>query len=268
MKIALTLPVYLSSDILFDFTRQTIESIKSENNDLSIYLIVNYSLPEFYPTKDKFKLDPSVKEFKVIDNPKGNNVSASWNFGIKTGLEAGNDFVMVLNNDLVLHRKCVDNLVTFADAHSELLLWTASEWIDVRTLDGIKEAEIVWSFDEHPHFSYFMVNQKTIDTIGYFDENMEMAYFEDAAYHYKILVTGHKAGKTAAAKFYHYGSRSIKVDEDLNSKNRFSYEKNREYVESKCGVDFHGMVFSPPEQVLEKGYKYPFNNQKLDWKDF
>ena len=151
MKVAITIPIYHSSDLLLDFTKQTLESIKSENNDIYIYLINNFSKPEFYPKEEMFQLNRAVgdvggvRDFRVIDNPKGNEVGAAWNLGIKTGLEAGCDFAIVMNNDLVLHYKCIDNLVAFADTHPEFLLWTASEWIDIRTIGGIKELEHSWS---------------------------------------------------------------------------------------------------------------------------
>ncbi len=268
MKVAVTIPLYLSSDILFDFTKQTLDSLKSENHEIAVYLIVNYSLPEFYPKKEDFILHESIKEFHVVDNPKGNEVGAAWNLGIKMALEASNDYVMVMNNDLVLHHKCVDNLVKFAEEHQEFILWTASEWIDIRTIAGIKEADLKEDYSEHPHFSYFMVNQKTIDTVGWFDENLKMAYFEDGDYHYRILLSGNKAAKTESAKFYHYGSRTIKVDEGLYDQNKRSYENNRQYIQLKWDVDPHGKVFEPPEEVLKVCYKHPFNNQNKSIKDW
>lgn len=266
MKIALTIPLYHSSELLSDFTRQTLESIKSENHELYIYLIVNYSLPEFYPKQEDFVLDQSIKQVTIIDNPKGNEVGAAWNLGIKIALEQGCEYVMVLNNDLVLHHSCIDNLLTFADMHPEFILWSASEWVDIRTINGIKEAEIKWDFSEHPHFSYFMVNQKTIDTVGWFDENLRMAYMEDGEMHYRIVLSGNKAGKTEAAKFYHYGSRTIKVDDDLFDKNKRSYEDNRAYILRKWNLDFHGKVFVPPESMMETGYHHPYNKDDLTWK--
>ncbi len=268
-KIGITFPVYHSSDILFDFTRQAVESFKSVNNELYIYPIVNYcSDPVYFPADNKFQLDPSIKKFVTCDNPKGNSVGGAWNYGIKMALDAGCDFVIVPNNDVVAHYKCIDNLVTFADMHPEFILWTASEWIDIRTLNGVKEADIDWSFDEHPHFSFFMINKKTMDIVGQFDENIKMAYFEDSDYHTRILLSGNKAGKTGAAKFYHYGSRSIKVDEKLFDQNRRSFPDNKNYVQSKWGVNMEGRVYDPPEKILEDCYKHPFNNDSKTWKDW
>lgn len=268
MKVFLVVPVYHSSDVLFDFTRQTLESIRSDNHELHLLLVNNYSLPDLYPKKEQFNLHESVKSFTVVDNPKGNQVPSAWNLGIKMGLEVGADYIMVLNNDLVLHHKCIDNLLVFADTHPEFILWSASEWIDIRTLNGIKEADITWDYSEHPHFSFFMVNQKTIDTVGWFDENLKMGYMEDGDMHYRIVLSGNKAGKTEAAKFYHYGSRTIKVDENLYDQNKRSYEDNRAYIWQKWHIDFHGKVFAPPEEMLKVGYKYPFNNSDKNWKNW
>jgi len=262
-NIACVVPIYHSSDILFNFTKETIESIKSANHNIYLYIIVNYSTKELYPYPEKFNLDPCIKFTQILENPKGNEVGASWNYGIKQALKDGCDYVMVLNNDLVLNKLCVDNLVSFAEDHKEFIMWTASEWLKKETLHTTGN---VYSFSEYPHFSYFMVNKKTIDTIGWFDENLKMAYFEDCLYHYQIIVLGQKAGKTESAKFYHYGSRSIKTDDNLYDKNKRSYEDNRAYVIKKCGFDPHEKVYVPPESMLEVGFKFPFNDKKKNWK--
>lgn len=267
MKISVIIPAYLSSDILLDFTKQTLESIQSKNHEISVYLIVTHAEPQYYPSKDDFNLHESIKEFHVLDNPKGNEVGAAWNFGIKTALEAGNEYVMVMNNDLILHPDCFDNLVAFATEHQEFILWSAAEWVDFRSIKTRNPVDFGTHFDEHPHFSFFMVNQKTVDTIGWFDENLKMAYMEDGDFHVRILLSGNKAARTESARFYHYGSRTIKTDDELYDKNKRSYEDNRSYIWLKWHVDFHGKVFNPPEEVLKECYKYPFNNASKSVKD-
>jgi len=264
-KIGLNIPVYLSSDILFDFTRQTVESIKSKEHELILNFVINYSLPQYYPNSNSFKTDASIRTVQVFDNPKGNEVPVAWNEGIKQLLKDGCDYVITMNNDLILHEDCIDNLVKFGNEHQEFILWTASEWIKKETLI---QAGKDFTFSEYPHMSLFMVNQKTMDTVGWFDENLEMAYFEDVEMHYRIILSGNKAGKTESAKFYHYGSRTIKADENLYDKNRRSYEDNRDYFKGKWGFDPHEKVFVPPESMLELGWKHPFNNEKMNWKDW
>jgi GT2 family glycosyltransferase len=264
-KVGISIPVYHSSDILYDFTKQTVESIKSKENKINLYIIVNFSYPNLYPDAKKYHLSSAIQEVKVLDNPKGNEVGASWNYGIKTGLEDGCDYVMVLNNDLILNKDCVDNLVKFAEENSDYLMWTASEWLKKETLS---QAGNDFAFSEFPNFSFFMVNQKTIDTVGWFDENLKMAYHEDGDYHYRVLLSKNKTAKTESAKFYHYRSRTIKVDEDIYDKNRRSYEDNRTYIQKKWGIDFHEKVYVPPESMINEGYKYPFNDKSKSWKDW
>jgi len=263
-KIAVVIPVYLANELHDDFTRQTLRSIHSEKYDLQNYVIINYSLPQFKPQAEDYK----HLHLTVVDNPAGNHVGSAWNMGIKMGFEAGAEYVIVANNDIILHKTAIDNLVDFADSHPEFILWSAAEWQNLRTIFTVEDVEFTTDFDEHPHFSCFMVNKKTIDTVGWFDEKLHTAYFEDGEYHYRILLSGNKASKTATSRFYHYGSRSIRVDEDLFMKNRRTYEDNRKYIRSKWNTDFHGKAFDPPESVFnEEGiYKHPFNNPKNDWR--
>ncbi len=265
MRIGIVVPVYLSSDLLFHFTKETVESIKSKNHDLRIYIIVNHAIPLCYPNKNHFYLHRSITEFKVLDNPKGNHVSAAWNFGIQNAFGDACDFAIVANNDLVFHPECIDNLAEFGRNHTEFTLWSAAEWLDLPTL---KEASLDEVISQHPHFSCFMVDAETIEKVGYFDEKLLMSYYEDSDYHTRVLLSGNKAGKTETAKFYHYGSRTIKVDEELFDRNKRSYEDNREYVSKKWGVDFHGKVYDPPEEILKECFKNPFNDPTKTVKDW
>jgi GT2 family glycosyltransferase len=266
MKVGIIFPIYHNNDLQVDFTKQAIESVYSENHTVVVYPIINFSRPEFYPKAEKF---PN-QTLKIMDNPHGNHVGGAWNYGIKTALDDGCQYVIVANNDIVFHHSAIDNLVEFGETHKEFILWTANEWIDIRTINGVKEGDIKYTFDEHPHFSCFMVNKNTIDIAGWFDENIKVAYFEDSDMHSRILLSGNKAGKTASSLFYHYGSRTIKTDDELYDINKSTYEENREYMRQKWNVDFHQTVFSPPEQFLThpEAFKTPFNDPNMTIKDW
>ena len=266
-KVALVLPIYHANELHYDFTRQTIESIqpaKEYFHDIRIFTCVNFSLPQFYPPAF---LSPKIP-MNVIDNPKGNHVGASWNFGIKTALDQGYDYVIVCNNDIIFHEKAISNLVKFAEEYQEFILWTASEWESLRTIKTVKEEELGKEFNEHPHFSCFMVSSKTIGTVGWFDESLQTAYHEDGDMHYRIILSGNKAAQTETARFYHYGSRTIKVDDNIAALNVRTYEANREYIRKKWNTDFHQKAYHPPEDILkeEKIYKHPFNKEESDWR--
>ncbi|MFA5013946.1 MAG: glycosyltransferase [Actinomycetota bacterium] len=264
MKLGIVIPVYHANGLHADFTRQTVESITSKDHNLKLYLIVNYSAKGLRPTTFSTKVPMGIT---VVDNPKGNHVGTAWNMGIKMALAEGMEYVIVANNDLIFHENCVDNLVDFAQRHLRFIMWTASQWDSLRTIKTILGSSFNDSFDEHPHFSCFMVNNRLIKKVGWFDENLSVAYMEDGDMHYRIILSGNKAGKTNRAKFYHYGSRTIKVDEDLYSKNVRTYEANRDYIRRKWNTDFHQKAYHPPEMILkEKGiYKTPFDKKEKGW---
>lgn len=277
MKLTIVIPVYISTDLHLDFTRLTIESIKTKH-DYQVIVINNFCEPQFQAKLDQLATLPRTQ---VIDNPKGNILASAWNLGIKlsfekkrrhssnlrpqpdmpTQIDPGSeapldpgsnrpaDFCLLLNNDILLHPLCIDNLVQFAKDHPEFLLWSASEWADARTL---AKAKLSSKFSLHPHFSLFMVSPKTIETVGYFDEHFIMGYFEDNDYHTRILVKGFQASAADNAKFYHYGSRTINVDDDLKIEGKFHYQQNRAYFKKKWGLDIHGRAFDPPEAILKE----------------
>ena len=262
MKLTIVIPIYVSDPLHLDFTRQTLATIKTRH-DYEVFLIVNFCKPEF-----KTELKKLVAcRLSLVANNRGNILAAAWNLGISKAFESRitnhesrtSDYCLLLNNDILLHPKCIDNLATFAQNHPEFLLWSGTVWPDSRTL-----AKAKWdgSFSLHPHFSCFMVSPQTIAEAGFFDEHFTMGYFEDNDYHTRILLTGHQTAATTTARFYHYGSRTINVDDNLSIEAKFHYQENRAYFKKKWGLDIHGRAFSPPDTILKEIYPHPFNDKK------
>ena len=262
MKLLITIPVYISNELHAEFTEITLKSIKTVH-DYEIYLIKNYCKPEFEFQLKQLQLDQLCG---IITNPKGNSVPASWNLGIQTGIDKHADFIIIPNNDLIFRHDCIDNLIKFAKQHDEFVVWTATEYTDKRTLEIFEPEE---GFDNHPHFSCFMLSPKTIELLkekevgtkepypGLFDENFKMAYFEDGDYHQRILRAGYKGGRIFSALFYHFGSRTIKVDDDVDRMHIQPFEANAKYFESKWGWNPNGIVTESNDPIRFK-YKGPF----------
>lgn len=261
MNLTVSIPIYLSDPLHADFTRQTIDSITTKHS-YQIQVVVNHTSDKFAPFLKQLQELPHLT---LTKNPKGNQLAAAWNLGLKQGIQNKSDYILIINNDILFHPKAIDNLVLFAQDRPEYLLWTGCEWPDMRTL-----SQATWdnSFDQHPHFSCFMITTRTVDTVGYFDENLQGAYFEDNDYHTRLLLSGHKAAKTTTARFYHYGSRTANIDDRLRAINKANYQKNRKYLEKKWGLDFHGQGFHPPEAILKKVYSHPFNKPQNTLKDW
>ena len=260
MKLTIVIPVYIANDLHLDFTRQTLGSIKTKH-DHEVLLINNYCAPELI--QELSLLASHYPLVTCIQNSNGNILASAWNLGIK--LSFASDFCIILNNDILLHPQAIDNLVDFSQGHPEFLLWSGTEWPNQRTL-----SEATWdnSFSLHPHFSCFMVSPQTIEKIGWFDEHFAMGYFEDNDYHTRLMLAGYQASASTAVKFYHYGSRTINVDDSLKSEAKYHYQKNRAYFKKKWGLDIHGHGYSPPAKILKEIYSHPFNNPKKSLKDW
>lgn len=267
MQIGITIPIYHTDSAHLDFTKECVNSIRSEEHDLHVLLVVNFSHPELFPHESNFNLDKSVKEFKTTDNPRGTSVACGWNQGIDY-LKDACDYVIVANNDIIFNKGAIDQLVAKAEENPEAVMWTGSEYSNWGSIDDFDATELDDTNDEHPHFSCFMINADTVEKIGWFDEKIERAYFEDGDYHLRIILAGEKAMKFNRSKFYHYGSRTIKSDRQLERKNKGSYNRNRKYLQKKWGIDFHGKGWSPPTKILEEDglYTHPFNLEENDLK--
>lgn len=135
----------------------------------------------------------------------------SVNFGVKHFLDKGYDYVLVLNNDIVLHEQAIARLVermgrggvamaTCLDATGECQRNPANL---ARVSDKEKEA---CAETENPCFSAFMVSRECWEKVGEFDEIFFPAYYEDNDYHYRINLAGLKAITYPPAIFFHWGS--------------------------------------------------------------
>ena len=142
----------------------------------------------------------------VLQNDK-NILARAWNCGIREALRLGARYVIVANTDIVFHPCCIDNLVTFADQHPELLLWSANPWRQQRTLHL---AKLVPEMGENFFWSCFMVDGRLFNKVGHFDEHFRPAYLEDADMRYRIKLSGENIGSTKAAVFFHRDCGTIK----------------------------------------------------------
>lgn len=283
MKVLITAPIFISQQVHLDFIQETLASIKTKH-DFQIYLVRNYIAPEYIDAYSQLRESFGAYD---VDNDIGNNVSHAWNIGIDYGLTNKFDYILIPNLDIIFHPECIDNLVGFAESRKgdNSVLWTGSEWTNRRNINTlvIKESggrlelntgseKHDWEvFDEHPHFSCFMISPTTIARLGeyernigeprpgFFDKGFNKAYFEDQDYHQRILNANFKALRCNKAIFYHYGSRTIKSDVQVEKENSVSYEGNRKYFETKWGYDSHGKVPTNEERV-ELAYDRPFNS--------
>lgn len=220
------------------YTKNCINSIKTKYEH-RILLIDNGSTDETKEEAGKLVSN----NFAHKRNEETWGCAKSWNYGIKDAFERGYDYVLILNNDILLHPETIDKLVERMESKpidDGIAMITC---LDVRNEckkpDNIFKLLSLGKVDveesRHPNFSAFMINKECWNKVGEFDENFKPCYFEDNDYHHRIELAGMRAICLPTAMFYHYGSRTQNeaIGKPICSSPQF--EHNGRYYQNKWG---------------------------------
>jgi GT2 family glycosyltransferase len=250
MKIAITTPVFVKNEQHKHYLDLTTKSIVSRDHDIVFIPVENYIAPQLRPLDYVFVNEPEAIQ---IVKPEGQqSVSKAWNLGINMAAYLDCDYVLVINHDIVFKSNMVDRLVAFAESQPDAVMWTAAEYADLALLEEATEDE---NYSEHPHFSCFMVKPDFFTHVGEFDENLVPAYLEDGDMHARLALADKRAYIYGGARFYHFGSRTIKSDQEEWQKNTVSFPKNQQYFLEKWG---HPPV-NEVAKMREVYFKHPYN---------
>ncbi len=250
MKIAITSPIFIKNEEHKKYVDMTTKSIVSANHDIVWIPVENQISSQFVPYAYQF--DHAPEDIAVLKGRIPQSVARAWNDGIAKSREMGCDYVLVINTDIVFKSNSIDRLVDFAEQHPEAVMWTMAETPDLAMLEECHEDE---NFSEHPHFSCFMVKATFFDEVGEFDENFQPAYCEDGDMHARLSLAGKKAFIYGGARFFHFGSRTIKSDQEEWANNSRTFPRNQEYFLKKWG---HPVV-NEPDRMREVYFKTPYN---------
>jgi GT2 family glycosyltransferase len=190
---------------------------------------------------------------RVIQNKSNIGVAASWNLGIKTAIrEFNSTYFCILNNDILMGPGAVFTMLRLLKSRKLALVSGTDISGQVARADQVLSQSIPGEqqLTEAPEFSCFMLSKETIESVGYFDDKFNPAYFEDNDYHYRIKLAGKKAIKTNQALYFHYGSRTINEREDIRARSNLGYLPNRDYYVRKWGG-------TPGQEI----YKFPFRGK-------
>ena len=105
------------SIINFNGTSNTLEcllsldKINSKSFKISVVVIDNASKDEFKVQSSKFKV---FQGLRVISNDKNLGFSGGQNVGIKYALDNGADYVLILNNDTIVDKNLIEELLNAA----------------------------------------------------------------------------------------------------------------------------------------------------------
>lgn len=203
------------SVINYNGKKNTVECLNSlkniETTDFSLFVVVIDN-----NSRESFDIDKNLYQdlnLEIIKSEKNLGFSGGHNLGIKFALENGADYVLVLNNDVILDKKLVINLlevfnknkdcgiatpkIYFAKGHEfhkerykkedrGKVIWYAGGVMDWKNLIGIHKG-----VDEVDNGKYevlgktdfasgccMMIKKEVFQTVGFFDEAYFL-YYED-----------------------------------------------------------------------------------------
>lgn len=253
MRIGITAPIFVKNPEHRKYFNLTTDSIVSKEHDIVFIGVENFVDHSMIPLDYHFNHEPL--ETYVLQGRSPQSVAGAWNIGIEMGIRKSCDYILVINTDIIFKSNCIDRLVKFAVDRPEAIMWTASEYADLGGLEECAEDE---NYSENPHFSCFMVKHDFFTNVGKFDENFRPAYCEDGDMHARIALANKKAYIYGGARFFHFGSRTIKSDSELWRSNSQTFPANQTYFLEKWG---HPIV-NDVNKMREVYYKSPYNSGK------
>jgi GT2 family glycosyltransferase len=107
------------------------------------------------------------------------------------------------------------------------------------------------------YYNFFMVSQRTIDEVGWFDENFYPAYCEDKDFSYRCELAGLRRISIIGASGEHVGSATIHSNPHYYAQNARTHGVlNNEYYVRKWGGRDDEEVFTQPFNDPEHDYRW------------
>ena len=221
-KIFIGIPILNRLDLL-------VRCVKALDHPAEIIIINNNSTDsDFKKQLDAFS---GAGGLTVLHQARNLGVSASWNLLIRTGFAKGYEWIFIGSNDTFLQP---GSLKAAIDCRKEN--------------DGA-----IWHLCE---FNFFLLRRKTIESVGWFDENFYPAYNEDYDYHYRCKLAGLQMIQVPGAKAEHIRSATIKSNPRYAAANNETHHKwNSRYYHMKWGGG-----------CSQERFKHPYNHPERDFK--
>jgi len=200
-----------------NFINECLDSLEKQDSFFEVIIVDNGSndgsvdfIRENYP------------EYNLIENQENLGFSKAVNQGLKL---VATDYVFILNNDVVLERDCINNLLNCIKSDDNIFA-VASKMIQYDNKCKLDDAGdeytlLGWTRKVGDGKSINLYNDKretfsacagaaiyrrnVFDSIGFFDENF-FAYMEDVDISYRAKIHGYKCIYCPDAIVYHHGS--------------------------------------------------------------
>lgn len=237
----------------WDYTRAALASLVSQH-ELFVVVVDDGSTDGTKAGLEEWGSFQSADETRhAITDPPFASLAGKWNVGVLKCWEAGCDYALVSNNDVLFHPQTIDTLVARLEK-GDVAIATGHDVGGIFRERDIPPAFITtdgWTPDpdlpeaESPDFSCFMLSRECWRKVGPFDVRYEPAYFEDNDYHERVLRNGLVAVNLPTAPYYHYGSVTQSQDRTPDPEKHRRFEATREQFYRKWGFVPHGNARLP-----------------------
>jgi len=182
---------------------------------------------------DNGSTDGSVESFRerypgmeIIENGENLGFAEGNNVGIRRAMDEGADYVLLLNNDMIIDKKILSEFVKIADNNpqvgvitpkvysyydqntiqftwAKINLWTGrmvvngANRLDVGQFEQVKEVD-------YGHGGCSLIKREVIEIVGLLDTEFFL-YHEDMDYWIRVRSKGYKIIYTPLAKVWHKG---------------------------------------------------------------
>ncbi|MGB9697807.1 MAG: glycosyltransferase [Thermodesulfobacteriota bacterium] len=211
------------------------------------------------------------KRFKIISNDKNMGFAAGNNRGIA---EAKGDYILLLNNDVVVTPGWLKRMLNIAERKSEIgIIGPMSNYVsgpqlledvkyNIHTLEGLNEFAIQYAQKNQGRARQFwrvvgfcmLIKKAVIEKIGGLDERYGIGNFEDDDFSIRARLAGFESWIAEDSYVHHFGNRTF-IGESIEYSE--SLKRNWEIFKKKWGI---------PEDI-EYGAKYDLGwilNQDFD----
>lgn len=224
-KVTIVIPLFNQ----LHYTRICLESLRSHGAAGARILLINNG-----STDQTAEYLATCQGMDVINNLENLGCAGAWNQGVR---ESTSDWVVFLNNDVIVSPGWLEGLLSFADEHG----------LDVVT-PAIREGEYNYDMVEYSGQFVetmgqvcrmgvadgicFMVHRRVLQALVGFDENFRIGQFEDTDFFRRAAAAGFRLGITGRSFLHHFGS--VTQDAIRKQQGVRPYEaENRAYFRKK-----------------------------------
>jgi O-antigen biosynthesis protein len=253
----------------YEYTKQCIESIKKFTKiPYKILVIDNGSTDK---TRDYLK---TLTNVDVILNDENHGFPVACNQAVTSSYD---DYVVILNNDVVVTEGWLERMVEIAESNSDIgLVGPVSNkvsglQIDIEAkYDSIDKMHLYarkvleknyGQVQPFPRIAFLctLIRRDVFDRIGGLDERFSPGNYEDDDFCLRAQLAGYKTVIAKDVFIHHYGSKSFKADGAEKYNKRL--EINKEKFIEKWGAT-PDEIWLKNKPVKPRQYVYPISKKK------